>query len=111
MGVLAALGMKRRQVITLFLFEGTLIGLIGAVTGCVLGGLVIGAFSQIGFDFSSVQGMGEATALMGTRLYPVLTVTGTVVRGITVTLVATLASLYPAWQAARKEPAEALHYV
>lgn len=111
MGVLAALGMKRRQVITLFLLEGALIGLIGAVVGCLLGGVVIGVFSQIGFDFSSVQGMGEATALMGTRLYPVLTVTDTLVRGITVMIVATLASLYPAWQAARKEPADALHYV
>ena len=111
MGVLAALGMKRRQVITLFLLEGALIGFIGAVVGCGLGGLVIGAFSQVGFDFSSVQGMGEATALMGTRLYPVLTLTDTLSRGITVTIVAALAALYPAWQAARKEPADALHYV
>lgn len=39
MGVLAALGMKRRQVITLFLLEGALIGLIGAVVGCLLGGV------------------------------------------------------------------------
>lgn len=111
MGVLAALGMKRRQLISLFLLEGTLIGFIGAVVGCILGGLVIGAIGQVGIDFSSVQGMGEATALMGTRLYPALTVTDTITRGITVTIVAAVASLYPAWQAARKEPAEALHYV
>lgn len=111
MGVLAALGMKRRQLISLFLLEGALIGVIGAVVGCVLGGLLIGIAGQVGFDFSSVQGMGEATALMGTRLYPVLPLSDTIIRGVTVTIVATLASLYPAWQAARKEPADALHYV
>jgi ABC-type lipoprotein release transport system permease subunit len=55
--------------------------------------------------------MGEITALMGTRLYPSLTLADLVTHGITVTLVAAIASLYPAWQAARKEPAEALHYV
>lgn len=111
MGVLAALGMKRRQLVTLFLLEGALIGLVGSVVGCLLGGLAIAAMGQVGFDFSFAQGMGEATALMGTRLYPALTVGDAVGRGVTVTLVAILASLYPAWQAARKEPATALHYV
>ena len=111
MGVLAALGMKRRQLVGLFLLEGTLIGFVGAVVGCTLGGLVVWGLAQVGLDFSFAQGMGEATALMGTRLYPALTVADTVSRGVTVTIVATLASLYPAWQAARKEPAEALHYV
>ncbi|MEJ2747929.1 MAG: ABC transporter permease, partial [Anaerolineae bacterium] len=37
MGVLAALGMKGRQIMTLFLLEGTFIGFIGAVVGCILG--------------------------------------------------------------------------
>lgn len=111
MGVLAALGMKRRQLVTLFLLEGALIGLVGSVVGCLLGGLTIAAMGQVGFDFSFAQGMGEATALMGTRLYPALTVGDAVSRGVTVTIVAILASLYPAWQAARKEPAAALHYV
>jgi ABC-type lipoprotein release transport system permease subunit len=32
-------------------------------------------------------------------------------RALTVAIIAALASLYPAWQASRKEPAEALHYV
>jgi len=32
-------------------------------------------------------------------------------RALTVAVIAALASLYPAWQASRKEPAEALHYV
>ena len=38
MGVLAALGMKGRQIMGLFLLEGTLIGVVGAVIGCTLSG-------------------------------------------------------------------------
>jgi ABC-type lipoprotein release transport system permease subunit len=32
-------------------------------------------------------------------------------RSLTVAIIAALASLYPAWQASKREPAEALHYV
>jgi ABC-type lipoprotein release transport system permease subunit len=32
-------------------------------------------------------------------------------RALTVAVIAALASLYPAWRASRREPAEALHYV
>jgi ABC-type lipoprotein release transport system permease subunit len=32
-------------------------------------------------------------------------------RALTVAIIAALASLYPAWQASQREPAEALHYV
>lgn len=111
MGVLAALGMKGRQVTGLFLLEGTLIGAFGALLGCLLGGALIGVMSQVGFDFSFASGLGEYTALMGNRLYPSITVGDAISRGVIVIFIAALASLYPAWQAAQKEPAEALHHV
>ncbi len=111
MGVLAALGMKGRQVIGLFLLEGTLIGVLGAVIGGLLGGLLMGLLSQIGIDFSFAAGLGEITALMGDRLYPTVTIGDIISRGVIVIFIAALASLYPAWQAARKEPAAALHHV
>ncbi|MEZ4618960.1 MAG: FtsX-like permease family protein [Caldilineaceae bacterium] len=111
MGVLAALGMKRRQILTLFLLEGALIGVVGAVIGCVLGAAVVWSFGRIGIDLSFAQGMGEITALMGERLYPAITQQQLISRGIGVVIIAAFASLYPAWQAARKEPAEALHHV
>jgi len=111
MGVLAALGMKGRQVIGLFLLEGTLIGVLGAVIGGLLGGLLMGLLSQIGIDFSFSAGLGEITALMGDRLYPTVPIGDIISRGLIVILIAALASLYPAWQAARKEPADALHHV
>jgi ABC-type lipoprotein release transport system permease subunit len=111
MGVLAALGMKGRQIMGLYLLEGTLIGIVGAVIGCTLGAALLLWLGQVGLDFSSAQGMGEITALMGERVYPSMSASDIVSRGILVAIVAALASLYPAWQASKQEPAEALHHV
>jgi ABC-type lipoprotein release transport system permease subunit len=111
MGVLAALGMKNRQMLGLFLLEGTLIGVVGAAVGCLLGVLFTGILSIVGIGFSFGSGMGEIIALMGTRLYPSLTVSDVVGRGITIIFIAAIASLYPAWQASRQEPAAALRHV
>jgi ABC-type lipoprotein release transport system permease subunit len=113
MGILAALGMKGRQIMGLFLLEGALIGAAGAALGCTLGVLLLLILGQVGIDFSSVaaSGMGEATALMGDRIYPTFSVAQVVRHGLAVTVIAALASLYPAWQAARQEPASALHHI
>jgi ABC-type lipoprotein release transport system permease subunit len=111
MGVLAALGLKARQVMGLFLLEGSMIGAVGALLGCLLGAALILLLARQGIDVSYANGMGEATALLGGRIYPLVTVTDLVSRAITVIVIAALASLYPAWQASRKEPAEALHHV
>ena len=112
MGVLAALGMKGRQIMALFLAEGTLIGVVGAVIGCLAGvGLVLLIRQAGGIYFGFTSGLGEITALMGDRLMPALSVSDVVSRGIIVAIIAAIASLYPAWQASRKEPADALHHV
>jgi len=112
MGVLAALGMKGRRLMSLFVIEGALIGLVGAVIGGLLGLALAWSVTQAGgISLSFYSGMGEFTALMGERLYPRLGIVGVINRGMIVVLLAALASLYPAWQASRKEPAEALHYV
>jgi ABC-type lipoprotein release transport system permease subunit len=113
MGVLAALGMKGRQIMGLFLLEGTLIGVVGAVIGCAIGAVILLVFGQVGLDFSFMSGadLGEISALMGDRLYTTFSVAQVISRGITVAVIAALAALYPAWQASRQEPAEALHHV
>jgi ABC-type lipoprotein release transport system permease subunit len=112
MGVLAALGMKGRQVMSLFLLEGSLIGVVGAVIGCGLSLLFIALIGTVGIDLSKMTtGMGEIAVLMSGKLYPVVTAAGLISRGILVVIIAALASLYPAWQASRKEPSKALHHV
>jgi ABC-type lipoprotein release transport system permease subunit len=111
MGVLAALGMKGRQIMGLFLLEGVFIGIVGAIIGCGLGALLLGWLGQVGIGLPSYSGMGEVMALLGDRLYPSITLADLLSRGILVIVIAAIASLYPSWQASRQEPAQALHHV
>jgi ABC-type lipoprotein release transport system permease subunit len=111
MGVLSALGMKGRQLMTLFMLEGSMIGVVGAVIGCAVGFGLISIVGNVGIDLSKLTGLGEISALMGSRLYPSITFADIAGRAILVVVIAAIASLYPAWQASRKEPAEALHHV
>ncbi len=112
MGVLQALGMKGRQLMGLFVMEGMMVGAVGAVVGCILGWLSILLLAQVGIDLSSYgEGYGEFTALMGDRIYPSVNLGSIIGYGIGVVLIAGLASVMPARQASRNEPAEALHHV
>jgi ABC-type lipoprotein release transport system permease subunit len=109
-GILAALGLKRGQIMALFLQEGVLMGLVGAVAGSILGGAVVWYLSRVGLRWSAGE-YSELTALMGDRIFFQMGIDQLLGRALTVGVIAALASLYPAWQASRKEPAEALHYV
>ncbi len=112
MGVLAALGMKGRQIMGLFLLEGSLIGVVGAIVGCGLGYLFVALMANTGIDLSKMtSGMGDVGVLMSGKLYPVVTAPDLISRAIVVVVITMIASLYPAWQASRKEPAQALHHV
>ncbi len=110
-GILGALGLKPRQITALFFLEGILIGLTGAVLGAVLGTIVGGSLSYYGFDFSAYADMADYTAFFSDRFYPPLVPLKIIDHGLTVLAVSALASIYPAFQASRQEPAEALHYV
>jgi ABC-type lipoprotein release transport system permease subunit len=112
MGVLAALGMKGRQIMGLFLLEGSFIGLVGAVIGSAIGFALIALMGSAGLDFSKMTtGMGEVGVLMSGKIYPTITAVDLFTRAILVVIIAAIASLYPAWQASRKEPSKALHHV
>ena len=112
MGVLAALGMKGRQVMWLFLLEGAMIGAVGAVGGCTLGWLAMLAFNKAGgYDMSSFTSAGEIYALMGDAFYATINPVSIIQLGLLLVVMAVLASLIPAWQASKKEPADSLHHI
>jgi ABC-type lipoprotein release transport system permease subunit len=48
---------------------------------------------------------------MGTHLYPAISGATIMIYGLAAVVISALAALYPAWQAAQREPAESLHYV
>jgi ABC-type lipoprotein release transport system permease subunit len=109
-GILAAMGMKRRETVALFLLEGMLIGLLGALAGALLGGLINVYMGRVGMPWTA-RDYSDLTAMMGERIYFSLTPGKALGRALAAAVIASLASLYPAWQASRREPAEALHYV
>jgi len=112
MGVLTALGMKGRQVMSLFLLEGAMIGAVGAALGCILGWLAMLAFNLSGgYDMSSFTSAGEIYALMGDAFYATIDPVSIVQMGLLLVVMAVLASLIPAWRASQREPAEALHHI
>ena len=110
-GILGALGLKPFQISILFVLEGTLMGLVGVVAGVALGLLINGVLGQVGMDFSKFSTITSYMALISGRVYPTWGVDKLLLRSLTVLIITTLAALYPAREAAQREPAEALHYV
>jgi ABC-type lipoprotein release transport system permease subunit len=110
-GLLGALGLKPRQISLLFVLEGTMIGLVGVFVGIGLGLLFNGLFMQVGMDFSQFGNLTSYMALISGKVYPTWGVDKLLGRGLTVAIIAMLAAFYPAREAARREPAEALHFV
>jgi ABC-type lipoprotein release transport system permease subunit len=110
-GVIGALGLKPRQITVIFLLEGILIGLMGAVIGAALGTIVNALLGYYGIDYSAFANLTEYTALISGRIYSQLVPLKVFQHAVTVAIIAALAALYPAIQASQREPAEALHYV
>jgi putative ABC transport system permease protein len=109
-GMMAAMGMKRGEIVKLFVLEGAMIGLLGSITGCILGALLVEFWSvRIGIDLTFImQGMGmigyRTTGRFLGEWHPIMIVIAFVF-GV---VVSALTSIYPAWVASRMEPTEAL---
>jgi lipoprotein-releasing system permease protein len=110
--ILRTLGLTPRQVMQVFMVQGSLIGIIGTVMG-VIGGIVLTL--NLGSILKGIENV------FGVQLLPedVYYITGlpTDLQAsdvITISCVALamafIATLYPAWRAARTAPAEALRY-
>jgi putative ABC transport system permease protein len=110
-GLLGAMGLKPRQIATLFILEGTMIGVVGVVAGVALGIVFNASFGQVGFDYASFAGVADYMALISGRVYPSLGLGKLFERALTVLIITTLAAWIPAREASRREPAQALHYV
>jgi ABC-type lipoprotein release transport system permease subunit len=107
MGILAALGMKGRQIMGMFLMEACILGLLGVIVGVGIGSLGIVYLAQVGIATGDMGAASPGIAIgdvMRARFVP-----ETMAKLSFWTLaIIVLASLYPAWYAARLEPVEAL---
>ena len=108
MGILAALGMKRRQILQMMLFEASIIALIGIAFGLLIGLGGVALLTQNGFVMGEMAGSTDTiplSAVVYAKFAP------DVFTGLAIWtfIVAVVASIYPAWFAARLEPVKALH--
>ena len=106
-GIMAAIGMKGRRIMGLFLAEASLLAIAGIVAGLILGWLICAYFAHYGFYIGSIG--TNYQFLLGNRIYAMLTLGDTINLTIIALVITLAAALYPAILAARLEPVEALH--
>jgi ABC-type lipoprotein release transport system permease subunit len=106
-GILAAIGMKGRRIMAMFLAETSILAVGGILLGLVLGVLVVSYLERNGLYVGNMA-VGGGGFLIRDMVYAKFSPDGTINVSIMAFIVTLLAGLYPALLAARMEPVEAL---
>ena len=101
-GTMLAVGMRRRQIVSLFLTEGFVIGLLGGILGLSLGLAIVAWLNHTGIPLPAPG------ATVPSIIRPFVTNRFLVSAIVGTPLGAALATLWPAWRASRLRPVEAL---
>jgi len=107
LGMLMAIGMNRRRIVRMILYETVLLTLTGAIFGIVIGMAVINYYGHHGIDLSFWgKGMGQYgfAPIVYTYLQPSYIVEVVIL----VVMTGLLAALFPVLKAIRMKPVEAL---
>jgi putative ABC transport system permease protein len=103
-GTIAAIGTPPSRILSLFLAEGLMLGLVGTVVGTVLSLAAIFGINLWSptFAFGQQQNLVMAPTIAGGDVLTIV---------VLVVIVAIIASLQPAWKASRMDPISALRHV
>ncbi|MEA1934909.1 MAG: ABC transporter permease [Thermodesulfobacteriota bacterium] len=103
-GTIAAIGTGPGKILSLFLVEGFLLGVVGALIGIVISLITIAGMNaaQLSFDFGRQKGL---------LLSPTIASSDVLMVAVIVIAISVLGSLQPAWKAAKMDPITALRHV
>ena len=103
-GTMSAIGTHPTRILSLFLTEGFLLGLLGTIVGIVVSVTAVAVLNTVTLTFS----FGRQENLI---LVPTLAPEDILATALLTIAVAVLASLQPAWKASRMDPITALRHV
>jgi putative ABC transport system permease protein len=113
-GILKAIGYRPKQIMSMFLAEAALTGVIGAFCGLILGYvlsfLMGGLLGGLGGGGRGLGGFGGGARGGGMTITPVFSTELILFSLVFPVILATVAGLYPAWRASRMNPVVALKY-
>jgi putative ABC transport system permease protein len=108
-GILKAMGLRRREVLGMFLAEGALMGAIGSGIGAVVGMAICYVMSKVGFDFSDA--MGSLTMPIDPVFYTRFELSNGLVMFTLGFLVSIVMSITPSRRAAKMNAVDAIKSV
>ncbi|GHT85780.1 ABC transporter substrate-binding protein [Spirochaetia bacterium] len=107
-GMMGSLGMTRREIVEVFFFEALFLSILGALAGCLLGGIVTFIGSWFPIDFNAITGGGMKEFPISGTIYLDFSpgiLAGGFVFGV---VIASICTLIPSLKSAFVEPVEAL---
>ena len=110
--ILKTFGSTPSSILKIFMVQGTVIGLVGTIIGTIMGILTALNVSEI---VGWIEGLFN-TEFMPADLYLIsgfpseLLMSDVIKVAVTAFIISLLATLYPAWQASKVQPADALRY-
>lgn len=111
--ILRTQGMSSSQVKRIFMVQGTIIGFVGALLGAILGVLIASNLGSIVATIEqvfNVELLPQGLIYASSKFPSVVDKTQVISISIAAFVLAMLATLYPASQAAKVQPAESLRY-
>jgi len=108
-GILKSMGFTRREVMTMFLFEGMALGLVGSLAGTALGSGLVAFFHVHGLDLTAY--MSRMSIPLDNVIYTTLSAASLGYSIVLGTVLSAFVSIAPARQAARMNVVDAIKSV
>jgi len=110
-GMMKALGMREWEIVFVFMVEATGIGILGGLTGCLLGYAGVSALVKYGFSIAYIGGDGSQFGIpILDRIYGAWNYPAFSFLFILGVVIAVLSSILPAYWAAKKDPVKAIYH-